>query len=66
MAGDIFDKIDTIDDLDEEFPGVTTIVETWFANYKGSEKIETDGYAGREKANKILAKALADYKTKSR
>jgi inorganic pyrophosphatase len=45
---------------------VTTIVETWFANYKGQKKIETDGYVGRKKANKLLAWALDDYKKHSK
>ena len=66
MTNGVFAKVDDIDDLDEEFPGVTTIVETWFANYKGQKKIETDGYAGRKKAKKLLARALDDYKKHSK
>jgi inorganic pyrophosphatase len=66
MTDGVFAKVDDIDDLDEEFPGVTAIVETWFTNYKGQEKIETDGYVGRKKANKLLARALDDYKEHSK
>jgi inorganic pyrophosphatase len=66
MAGDVFDKVDSIDDLDVEFPGVTNIVETWFANYKGQGKVEIDGFASRKKANKVLARALEDYKDRSK
>jgi inorganic pyrophosphatase len=66
MTDGVFAKVDTIDDLDEEFPGVTAIVETWFKNYKGKKKIETDGYVGRKKANKLLARALDDYKKHSK
>jgi inorganic pyrophosphatase len=62
MANDIFDKVDTIKTLDKEFPGVTSIVETWFANYKGPTKIETMGYVGRTKAHAVLTQALDDYK----
>ena len=64
LSNDSFNKVDTIKDLDEKFPGVTTIIETWFANYKGQKKITTHGYAGRKKANKVLAQALNDYKNK--
>ena len=62
MANDIFDQVDTIKKLDKEFPGVTSIVETWFANYKGQTKIETMGYVGRTKAHAVLSQALDDYK----
>lgn len=64
MTGDVFEKVDTIKDLDREFPGVTTIVETWFANYKGPQKIKTHGYAGRDLANSVLSRALEDYRTR--
>jgi inorganic pyrophosphatase len=62
MTSGVFAKVDTIDDLEDEFPGVTDIVEIWFANYKGQNKIDTDGYVGRKKANKLLSQALDDYK----
>ena len=65
MANDIFDKIDTIKKLDKEFPGVTAIVEMWFANYKGQTKIETMGYVGRTKSHAVLSQALDEYKRAS-
>jgi inorganic pyrophosphatase len=63
MEGDGFDSVDTIKQLDKTFPGVSAIVETWFANYKGQKKIETQGYSGRKQARLVLAQALADYKS---
>lgn len=64
LANDIFDRVDTIKELNKKFPGVASIVETWFANYKGQKKIETMGYVGRSKANEVLDRALADYQNK--
>lgn len=63
MTNDSFAQIDTIKKLDKKFPGVTSIVETWFANYKGQSKIETMGYVGRTKAHAVLAQAMDDYKS---
>lgn len=45
-------------DLDRRFPGVTRIVETWFANYKGAGRIETRGYGDRDAANHVLREAM--------
>ncbi len=63
MKGDVFDKVDTIKQLDKQFPGVSLIVDTWFSNYKGQKKIETQGYSGRKHARRVLDQALADYKS---
>lgn len=65
LSDGVFDKVNTIEDLDREFPGVTKIVETWFASYKGLAKIEIQGFAGRKKASVVLTQALEDYKKDS-
>ncbi len=49
--------IDDIAELREGFPGVTTIVETWFRNYKGKGRTESQGFAEREVAWAILRSA---------
>ena len=58
----VFRKIDSIEELDEKFPGVSDIVNTWFANYKGQDKIQIQGYAGPAKALEVLERALAGYR----
>jgi inorganic pyrophosphatase len=63
MKGDVFDSVDTIKQLDKKFPGVSSIVDTWFSSYKGQKKIETQGYSGRKHARRVLDQALADYKS---
>jgi inorganic pyrophosphatase len=44
-------------DLRARFPGVTTILETWFENYKGPGEIVSNGFADRARAEQILAQA---------
>ncbi len=44
--------------LDELFPGVTTIIETWFSSYKGPGEIEALGFAGAEEAERVLDAAI--------
>ncbi len=46
-----------LQELDAKFPGVTSIVETWFDNYKGPGEIETAGYAGTAAATEVLRAA---------
>lgn len=47
--------------LDARFPGVTTIVETWFVNYKGPGEIESQGYASVAEARAALETAISAY-----
>ncbi len=49
-----FDKVDTIQKLKKKFSGVTKILEIWFSNYKGKNKIEIQGFAEEEEAKQIL------------
>ncbi len=44
-------------DLYKSFPGVTTILETWFGNYKGPGKIKTLGFGDAPEAKAVLAAA---------
>ena len=45
-------------ELDERFPGVTAIVETWFSNYKGAGLMQSLGYGEVAEAKAILATAI--------
>ena len=66
MAGNQFYEVDTIKDLEIKYPGVTTIIDTWFANYKGEEKVKVLGYADRKVARDVLIQGLDDYRRISR
>ncbi len=50
-------EVKDIADLDGRFPGVTTIVETWFQSYKGPGVMESKGLAGPEVAREVLVAA---------
>ncbi len=47
--------------LDEQFPGVSAIIEIWFTNYKGAGEIESLGFGGVEEAERILDAAIEAY-----
>jgi len=57
-----FAEVASIAELQEKFPGVTTIVETWFGNYKGPGVIKTEGFGDVDEATNILNGAVADYR----
>lgn len=59
----VFESINSIEDLNKEFPGVLTILQTWFTNYKGpNEDMRVIGFSGEKEANKILNSAMKEYK----
>ncbi len=54
---------DSIQCLDEKFPGITTIVKTWFTSYKGRDdngnfKLEAKGFMGKGKAIQLLGDSI--------
>jgi inorganic pyrophosphatase len=51
--------------LDERFPGVTAILETWFASYKGPGEMEPRGFAGRAEALEVLDAAAAAFEQRA-
>ena len=54
LEGAPFYELDTINELDTRYPGVSTIVETWFANYKGPGEMEYLGKGNVNEANTIV------------
>jgi inorganic pyrophosphatase len=46
-----------IDDLEARFPGVTTILETWYATSGGGSKFQLQGFGGRGAANLLIAES---------
>lgn len=46
--------INSIEDLDLNYPGVTDILSIWFKNYKVSRQVEIEGYDNVNKALKII------------
>lgn len=51
VDGSPFSPIHSMSELDQQFVGASSIIETWFRNYKGpSGEIETQGFEGPEAA----------------
>lgn len=77
-AGEIDDKVilvldnspfavcKSMEDLDAKFPGVTTILRTWFTSYKGRDKtgkfiMTSPGFKGRAEAIRFIGDAILDF-----
>jgi inorganic pyrophosphatase len=61
-----FGSIKGIEDLDKKFPGVTSILQTWFTSYKGYGKdgklqMSSKGFKSRGAAIKLIGEAVLDY-----
>ena len=66
MENSPFAKIKSIAELDAKFPGVTTILQTWFTSYKGYGKdgklmLSSTGFKDRASAIKLIGDAILDY-----
>ena len=54
-------KTDSIEELNERFPGISQILELWFTNYKGNGKMKSKGFGDLEEAERILHEASEQY-----
>jgi inorganic pyrophosphatase len=54
-------KSDSIEELDERFPGITQILELWFTNYKGNGEMKSDGFGDPEEAERIFNEASEQF-----
>jgi inorganic pyrophosphatase len=66
MENSPFAKLKSIAELDAKFPGVTTILQTWFTSYKGYGKdgklmLSSTGFKDRTAAIKLIGDAILDY-----
>lgn len=66
MEGSPFWNCKSIADLDARFPGVTSILQTWFTSYKGKDKagklfLTSNGFKERAEAIRFLGDAILDY-----
>jgi inorganic pyrophosphatase len=66
MENGPFAKVKSIADLDAKFPGVTTILQTWFTSYKGYGKdgklmLSSTGFKDRAAAIKLIGDAILDF-----
>lgn len=54
--------INDLEELIDEYPGITEILKIWFSNYKGPNIIEIIGFGNKDDANKILETAIREFK----
>lgn len=63
IAGDSpLAKATSLVQLQEQFPGVTEIIELWFSNYKGKGKMQANGFGDISMAEQVLRSAIAAFK----
>lgn len=65
LNGTALAEVAGLQQLQDRFPGITDIVETWFSNYKGAGAIETLGYGDASEAQTILDAAIRAFETKA-
>ena len=57
-----FGRVNNMEELDRHFQGVSTIIETWFENYKGSDfNVEIIGIRDVDRAWEILGESIERY-----
>ena len=54
--------INTISALDAKYPGIKTVIETWFTSYKGPGEMISLGFAEIDETKEILEAAVANYR----
>jgi len=57
-----FPQVRTLADLEKRYPGVTSILATWFRHYKGEDGVEVSGFEGRERALEIIDRSITAYR----
>ncbi|NQX99071.1 MAG: inorganic diphosphatase, partial [Flavobacteriales bacterium] len=57
-----FYNANSLNELDQQFNGVTRILETFFSNYKGPGQMKSLGLADEKEAKKVLKYAIEEYK----
>lgn len=54
-------KVSSIKELNQEFNGITKIIEIWFSNYKGPGEMQSQGFAEVSEAQKVLKASIEEY-----
>lgn len=57
-------EVDDLDELNEQFDGISLILETWFTNYKGKGKMKSHGFESKKNALETITISIEEYKNK--
>lgn len=55
--------VNSLQELNNQYHGILEIIEIWFTNYKGPNKMVSLGYSNQETAIEILNSAIAEYQS---
>ena len=58
--------VESLNELDENYIGISEIVKLWFINYKGPGKLESKGFGNKKTATTILNSAINEYSLKNK
>jgi len=58
--------IQSISELQANYPGISEIIETWFTNYKGQGKMLSKGFQEKKMAQEIYSKAKQSYEKQAK
>lgn len=62
VPGTALDQVDTIEQMEQRFPGIIPIIRTWFLNYKGPGKMVFQGAGSVKEAQTILDAAVRNFR----
>ncbi|MBK8096485.1 MAG: inorganic diphosphatase [Planctomycetes bacterium] len=54
---------DSVGELDEKYPGITSILQTWFEGYKGPGALTCKGFGGRDEAAALIQASEKSFAT---
>ena len=54
--------INDIADLNKNYNGISEIIKLWFTNYKGPNKMTSEGFGSKYIAEDLLSRAIKEYK----
>lgn len=66
MAGTPMYGVNSMTELDQAYVGVSTIIESWFSNYKGPGKMQAKGFAESGEAMDLLDAAIKAFPHKEK
>ena len=53
-----WNKVNSLEDLDNYYPGTKTIISTFFQNYKGKNQMKLNGWSSKSKALQLLEESI--------
>ena len=55
--------VNSIDELNKNYIGISEIIKLWLTNYQGPGKMESKGFQDKNKVIKVVKEAIIEYKS---